>query len=128
MPETNYTDQIVTTRKNRDFTQVENCTVRDTELSLEAKGLLLVIISLTAAQNTSLIPLTIRALTNYCKESKSTIARIMNILISQGFAYRNQSFNAKGQFASVQYVIYETRDLYREAMDRARIRAGSLDL
>ncbi len=119
-------DQIITTRKQRDFTQIENCTIRDKQLPLAAKGLLLILISLAADQKSTMIPLTIRQVSKYCKESKSTVARIMNILIEQGFAYRNQSYQAKGRFSTVQYVIYETRELYKEAIERARLQAGSL--
>ena len=121
-------DQIYITKKQRDFTQIENVTLRDTDLPLAAKGLLVILISMATEQNNTILPLTTAQVAKYCKESKSTVARIMNVLIEQGFCFRDQTYQERGRFSTVKYVIYETRELYQEAMDRAKLRDGTLNL
>ena len=125
-------DQIYVTRKERNFTQIENVTIRDTNLSLAAKGLLTLLISFADGDN-MVTQITTRQLAEHTKESKSSIANILKELIDQHFVERSQHFTqdpetGQNRYSTVRYYVYETRELYRNAMDRARLKLGILPI
>lgn len=119
--------KIYTTRKTRDFTMIENATLRDTRLSLRAKALLALLVSLDNKGN-SVIPISAGALSKYTKESRSAISRVFQELRDEGFCeWRQKRLKVKGKegwFEEMNYFVWETRELRDEAMKRAEERLG----
>jgi hypothetical protein len=113
-------DQIHITMKKRDFTQIENVTLRDEKLSLKAKGLLSLLLSFADNGNT-IIPITTRQLAKYCQETHAAVARTMNELIEQKLCFRHQACDEKGRYSIVRYFVYETRELAEQAIARGRV-------
>lgn len=91
--------------KDKNFTVMSNCHLRDKHLSLKAKGLLSIILSLPDDWDYSL-----RGLESILKEQKSTIGSVINELIDQGYIERIQDRRSGGRFGQIEYVIYESPD------------------
>ena len=88
--------------KSRDYTTMCNYHLRDKALSLKAKGLLSVILSLPDDWNYS-----INGLASICKESRDGINNTLHELERFGYLQRNRIRGIGGKFADTEYVIYE---------------------
>ena len=88
--------------KNRDYTTMSNYHLRDKKLSLKAKGLLSLILSLPDNWNYS-----ISGLAAICKESRDGVNSALQELERNGYLKRNKLRGACGRFSDVEYVIYE---------------------
>lgn len=94
--------------KIRDFTVMSNHHLRNAELSLKAKGLLSVILSLPEGWDYSL-----EGLTTICKEGISAVRSAVKELEELGYIERERIRNAKGQYEDLDYIIHEQPILKR---------------
>jgi len=88
--------------KTRDYTVMSNHHLKDTGLSLKAKGLLSMMLSLPDDWN-----YTTRGLAAICKEGVDSIGTTLRELVKAGYVVRNQLRDAKGRITDTEYVIYE---------------------
>ena len=88
--------------KNKNYTVMSNVHLRDENLSLKAKGLLSMILSLPDDWHYS-----IRGLAKISKESINCINSGLQELEKNGYLERHQLRNEKGLLGQTEYVIYE---------------------
>ena len=88
--------------KNRNYTTMSNYHLRDRRLSLKAKGLLSLILSLPDGWDYS-----VRGLAAICKESPDGIATPLKELEKHGYLFREQTRESNGRMGKVEYVIFE---------------------
>lgn len=88
--------------KTRDYTVMSNHHLRDQSLSLKAKGLLSMMLSLPEEWN-----YTTRGLASICKEGTDSIGSALKELERTGYIVRNRLRDSKGKILDVEYVIYE---------------------
>jgi len=89
--------------KTRDYTVMSNHHLRNADLSLKAKGLLSMMLSLPEEWN-----YTTRGLAAICKEGVDSIGSALKELERSGYIVRNRLRDNKGKIVDVEYVIYET--------------------
>lgn len=89
--------------KNKNYTVMSNTHLRDKELSLKAKGLLSLMLSLPDDWD-----YTLRGLAAINKESINTISGIVNELIECGYIIRQQIRGNAGRFGDIDYIIFES--------------------
>lgn len=92
---------VFRTVKNREFVVMSNKFLREREMSLKAKGLLALCLSLPETWNYSL-----NGLVAICKESHTSIRSTLKELEEFKYLKRNKLKDDKGQFV-YEYVIYE---------------------
>lgn len=88
--------------KNRGYTVMSNHHLKDTSLTLKAKGLLSMMLSLPDEWN-----YTTRGLAAICKEGVDSIGAALRELEKQGYIIRNQLRDSKGRISDTEYIIYE---------------------
>lgn len=88
--------------KTRDYTVMANHHLKNKELTLKAKGLLSVILSLPEDWD-----YTLKGLSHINREGVDAIREAVRELERAGYVQRSRNKNAKGQFADIEYVIYE---------------------
>lgn len=88
--------------KSRDYTVMSNYHLRDSSLSLKAKGLLSQMLSLPEGWD-----YTLAGLAQINKESKDAIRSAVNELEAAGYVQRRQTMDKNGKFAGNEYVIHE---------------------
>ncbi len=86
------------------FTILDNAALRDSKLSLKARGLLCTCMSLPPDWSFS-----IRGLASLCREGRDAIATALNELEAAGYLRRNriQGRTEAGTFGGTEYVFYE---------------------
>lgn len=92
---------VIRVEKNREFVVMSNKFLREKEMSLKAKGLLALCLSLPDTWNYSL-----NGLCAICKESLTAIRSTLKELEQFGYLKRNKLKNDKGQFI-YEYIICE---------------------
>lgn len=93
---------IYRVHKKNDYTMINNYLIKDKNLKLKDKGMLLVLLSLPDNWDFS-----VSGLEKICKESKDTINGILNNLEKYEYLERNQERDDKGRFIDWKYDIYE---------------------
>ena len=93
---------IFRVEKSRDFTVMSNFHLKDKSLTLKAKGLLSMILSLPEEWN-----YTTRGLATICKEGVDSISATLRELESAGYILRRRMRDAKGKITDTEYTIYE---------------------
>ena len=93
---------IIRAAHERDFTIITNVALRDTNLSLKAKGLLALMLSEHDGWN-----FTIKGLSTKCKEGVDAVAAIVKELEAQGYVVRRRERSTTGHFTAATYTIYE---------------------
>lgn len=88
--------------KTRDYTVMANHHLRNTKLSLKAKGLLSLMLSLPEDWD-----YTTKGLAKICKDGVDSICSTVNELDEHGYVIRERIRNAKGQLTDIQYTILE---------------------
>lgn len=88
--------------KTKDYTVISNHHLRDTNLSLKAKGLLSLMLSLPETWN-----YTLTGLAKICKEGVDSIRNGVKELEEQGYIERHRVRNEKGQLTEAEYIIRE---------------------
>lgn len=89
-------------KKDKNFKAMSNYHLRDKELSLKAKGLLSLMLSLPEEWDYSL-----KGLACICKEGVYVIRNAVNELERQGYVKRQRVRNEKSQMTDTEYHIYE---------------------
>jgi hypothetical protein len=93
----------IKTIKNSNYTTIDNFVSKDIKLSLKAKGLLLVIMSLPNDWDFS-----INGISKICKEGRDSIYSAINELIKNGYCQRVIIKNDKGQIMGSDYTFFES--------------------
>lgn len=88
--------------KARDYTVMENFHLRDTELSLKAKGLLSLMLSFPEEWD-----YTTKGLARICRDGVDSICSTVRELEDHGYIIRERVRNEKGQLTTVEYTILE---------------------
>jgi hypothetical protein len=92
----------ITIERTSNYTCVSNAYLRDLNLSLKAKGLLTIILSLPPEWDFS-----IEGIVVIVKEGRDAIQATINELIKKGYCNRKQT-NNKGVFSPFEYMFYES--------------------
>ncbi len=116
--------------KNREFVVMSNKFLRNKEMSLKAKGLLALCLSLPETWNYSL-----NGLVAICKESHTSIRSTLKELEEHNHLIRNRKQDDKGQFV-YEYIIFEvphtgnlyTVDQYAESPNTENNTQESIDV
>lgn len=93
---------VIRTIKNDNYTIMSNYHLKDKELSLKAKGLLSMMLSLPDEWHYS-----VKGLKGICKESVNTINGILNELEEKNYLVRRMKY-LNGKISEWEYVIFET--------------------
>lgn len=104
---------VLRVEKNRNYTVMSNQFLRNKQLSMKAKGLLAVCLSLPDDWDYS-----INGLVAICKESITAVRNAMKELEQHGYMKINKLQNEKGHF-QYEYVIYETPVIENLYVDNA---------
>ena len=88
--------------RTKDYTVMSNHHLRNHELSLKAKGLLSMMLSLPDDWN-----YTTRGLAKICKEGVDAIGNALRELETAGYIVRHQLRDQQGRISDTEYVIYE---------------------
>ena len=88
--------------RTRDYTVMSNHHLRNEKLSLKAKGLLSMMLSLPEDWN-----YTTRGLAKICKEGVDAIGNALRELETAGYIVRHQLRDRQGRISDTEYVIYE---------------------
>ena len=88
--------------RTRDYTVMSNFHLKDTDLSLKAKGLLSMFLSFPDNWNYST-----RGLAAICKEGVEAIGNTIKELEKAGYIIRRQLRGANGRITDTEYIIYE---------------------
>lgn len=88
--------------KNANYTTMSNFHLRDKTLSLKAKGLLSMLLSLPESWNYS-----VRGLATISREGKDGILSALQELEKSGYLVHKQRRGASGKMEHIEYVIFE---------------------
>ncbi len=88
--------------KTRDYTVMSNHHLRNTDLSLKAKGLLSLMLSLSEGWD-----YTTKGLAHICKDGVDSICAGVQELEKHGYVIRERVRGANGQLGSIEYTILE---------------------
>lgn len=88
--------------KTKDYTVMSNNHLRNTSLSLKAKGLLSLMLSLPEDWD-----YTTQGLAQICKDGIDSIRNTIKELEKHGYIIRKRIRNPKGQLSSIEYTIFE---------------------
>ncbi len=91
-----------TTKKEKDFVQIPNSIFASNGISLKAKGLLSLMLSLPDSWNFS-----IEGIASRCKESRQSIATAVKELEDAGYIKRSMVRDEKGKIQKMEYEIFE---------------------
>lgn len=89
-------------KKTRDYTVMSNHHLRNTDLSLKAKGLLSLMLSLPDNWD-----YTTKGLACICKDGIDSINSGVKELEANGYVIRRRLRNEKGQLTTTEYTIFE---------------------
>ena len=106
--------------KTRDYTVMSNYHLRDKNLSLKAKGLLSLILSLPEDWN-----YTTRGLAAICKEGVDSIGAALRELESAGYLTRHRLRDKGGRISDTEYVVYESPHKETEADSPDKVSQGT---
>lgn len=93
---------VIRVEKRKGYTIMSNYHLRDKNLSLKAKGLLSIMLSLPDEWHYN-----VRGLAAICKEGVTSISSTLKELEQWGYMRRHQP-NTGGKFGEIEYIIYET--------------------
>lgn len=93
---------VVRVNKTKNYTVLSNYHFKEKDMSLKAKGLLSLMLSLPDDWNYS-----ISGLVKLSKDGKDSVMSALSELERFGYLHREQIVNSKGQFSGVEYNIYE---------------------
>ena len=107
--------------KTRDYTVMSNYHLRDRSLSLKAKGLLSLMLSLPEDWD-----YTMKGLARICKDGIDSISGGIRELEEHGYLIRERVRGANGQLGSIEYTILEQPKEPTPAQERAMVVRFSL--
>ena len=100
----------IKTIRNGNYTTMCNYHLKDKNLSLKAKGLLTMMLSLPDEWHYS-----VKGLSNICKESENTINGILNELEENNYLVRRRKY-VNGKISEWEYLIFETNENHDEEL------------
>ena len=109
--------------RTRDYTVMSNHHLRNANLSLKAKGLLSMMLSLPEDWN-----YTTRGLAKICKEGVDAIGAALRELEGAGYIVRHQRRDKSGRITDTEYVIYEQPQPDMSQPDTASPDTGNPDM
>lgn len=95
--------EVFRVNKTKDYTVMSNHHFKNKNLSLKAKGLLSLMLSLPDNWNYS-----IKGLVTLSKDGRDSVMAALKELESEGYIVRRRLRNTKGQVADTEYIISET--------------------
>lgn len=95
--------EVFRVNRTKDYTVMSNHHFKNKNLSLKAKGLLSLMLSLPDDWNYS-----IKGLVTLSKDGRDSVMAAIKELVSEGYIIRRRLRNAKGQAADTEYIISET--------------------
>lgn len=101
---------VIRTIKNENYTTMCNTHLRDKNLSLKAKGLLSMMLSLPDKWHYS-----VKGLEGVCKESKNTINSVLNELEDNNYLVRRRRY-CNGKISEWEYIIFENSENHDEEL------------
>lgn len=101
---------VIRTIKNDNYTTICNTHLRDKNLSLKAKGLLSMMLSLPDKWHYS-----VKGLEGICKESKNTINSVLNELEDNNYLVRRRRY-CNGKISEWEYIIFENNENHDEEL------------
>lgn len=101
---------VIRTIKNDNYTTMCNTHLRDKNLSLKAKGLLSMMLSLPDKWHYS-----VKGLEGICKESKNTINSVLNELEDNNYLARRRRY-CNGKISEWEYIIFENNENHDEEL------------
>lgn len=101
---------VIRTIKNENYTTMSNYHLKDKKLSLKAKGLLSMMLSLPNEWHYS-----VKGLKGICKESENTINGILNELEENNYLIRKRKY-VNGKISEWEYLIFETNQNHDEEL------------
>ena len=104
---------IFRVERTKGYTVMSNCHLRDQNLSLKAKGLLSMMLSLPEDWN-----FTTKGLAAICKEGTEAIGTGLKELEKAGYIHRRQTTDASGKFSTNEYVIHEHPDQPEPSLEK----------
>jgi hypothetical protein len=93
---------VIRVNKTKNYTVMSNHHFKEKKMSLKAKGLLSICLSLPNDWNYS-----VSGLVTLSKDGKDSVMSALAELEKFGYLYREQLVNEKGQFAGIEYHIFE---------------------
>lgn len=93
---------VIRVNKTENYTVLSNYHFKEKKMSLKAKGLLSLMLSLPDTWN-----YTISGLVSLSKDGKDSVMSALSELEKFGYLIRTQKVNDKGQFSGVEYNIFE---------------------
>lgn len=101
---------VIKTIKNENYTTMCNTHLRDKNLSLKAKGLLSMMLSLPDKWHYS-----VKGLEGICKESKNAINSVLNELEDNNYLVRRRRY-CNGKISEWEYIIFENNENHDEEL------------
>ena len=101
---------VIRTIKNENYTTMCNTHLRDKNLSLKAKGLLSMMLSLPDKWHYS-----VKGLEGICKESKNTINSVLNELEDNNYLVRRRRY-CNRKISEWEYIIFENNENHDEEL------------
>lgn len=101
---------VIRTIRNDNYTTMCNTHLRDKNLSLKAKGLLSMMLSLPDKWHYS-----VKGLEGICKESKNTINSVLNELEDNNYLVRRRRY-CNGKISEWEYIIFENNGNHDEEL------------
>lgn len=101
---------VIRTIKNENYTTMCNTHLRDKNLSLKAKGLLSMMLSLSDKWHYS-----VKGFEGICKESKNTINSVLNELEDNNYLVRRRRY-CNGKISEWEYIIFENNENHDEEL------------
>ena len=95
-------------KKNENFTTMCNIHLRDKSLSLKAKGMLSIFLSLPDEWHYS-----VKGLAGICQEGPDCIRSVLKELESAGYLVRRRTRKENGQLGDAEYLIFESKSFLR---------------
>lgn len=93
---------VIRTEKTDNFTVMDNYHLRDMQLSLKARGLLSLMLSLPDDWDYSA-----RGLACLCRDGVNSICSALKELEQAGYVVRSQRRNSRGKIVNIEYTVYE---------------------
>ena len=94
------------TPKHKNYTMIDNKVLRNKQLSLQAKGLLILMLSQSESWQFS-----VKGLAAICKEGKDAIRGAVRELEAAGYLVRRQITDASGKYSNSVYDIFEDSNI-----------------
>lgn len=101
---------VIRTVKNENYTTMCNTHLKDKNISLKAKGLLSMMLSLPDEWHYS-----VKGLEGICKESKNTINSVLNELEDNNYLVRRRKY-CNGKISEWEYIIFENNGNHDEEL------------